>query len=118
MGSGSASNPPQAAHHAPPDYANMYPHAPAVPAPMPAHLGRLPPGGLANPHSYIQNPGTVFFFFCNFVPFCLLLPFGPFGPFGPFDHVVPFFHVGHLCHFDHMGSAPSDYDNVYQLIVG
>ena len=87
MGSGSASNPPQAAHHAPPDYANMYPHAPAVPAPMPAHLGRLPPGGLANPHSYIQNPGTGFFLlFCSF--FCLLFSFGPFGPFCPFDLLV------------------------------
>ena len=65
MGSSSASNPPQAAHHAPPDYANMYPHAPAVPAPMPAHLGRLPSGGLANPHT--GYPGTMFYAF--FLPF-------------------------------------------------
>ena len=34
------------------------PHAPAVPAPMPAYLGRLPPGDLANPHS--GYPCTVF----------------------------------------------------------
>ena len=103
MGSGSASNPPQAAHHAPPDYANMYPHAPAVPAPMPAHLGRLPPGGLANPHSYIQNPGTVFLAIL-FLFFCLLFPFGP------FDHVVG--HFDHVGHFAHMGSAPPDYANM------
>ena len=118
MGSGSASNPPQAAHHAPPDYANMYPHAPAVPAPMPAHLGRLPPGGLANPHSYIQNPGTFFWLFCSFLPSFLFWSVWSFWSFLTmlflFSMLGPFDHVGHLCHFDHMGSAPPDYDNMYQ----
>ena len=114
MGSGSASNPPQAAHHAPPDYANMYPHAPAVPAPMPAHLGRLPPGGLANPHSYIQNPGTFFlvilFLFAFFSLLVRLVLLALLTMLVIFDHVGPFDHVGN---FDHMSSASPGYDNMY-----
>ena len=97
MGSSSASNPPQAAHHAPPDYANMYPHAPAVPAPMPAHLGRLPPGGLANPHSYIQNPGTVFLAILSLFAFLSLLVL--------MTILVILAILTILAIFDHMGSG-------------